>query len=90
MVDTFIDLANQHADNTRAENVGMALLYAASRYNTFTVASHAQDLAGYTGDQEKALAFFSNEYERMFGENYEDYKKAFDTSLKYEHLVKKT
>jgi len=45
MIDTFIDQANQHAENNNPENVGMALLFAASRFNAFVVSQHAESLA---------------------------------------------
>ena len=37
MVDLFIDLANELAEDNSPENVGMALLYAASRFNAHVV-----------------------------------------------------
>lgn len=89
MADTFIDLANKHADTINPENVSMALLFAASRYNAFIVASHSENEQQFEAERERAHEFFSTEYARMFNENFDDYKKVFDESAKYEHLVKK-
>lgn len=88
MADTFINQANKQSEDTNPENVGMALLYAASRFNAFIVASHADELKKYEADREKAIEFFSSEYLRMLNENLDDYKKVFDPTLKYQHLVK--
>ena len=88
VADSFIDLANQHSETLPPENIGMALLYAASRYNAFVVASHAQELEHYETDRDKAMEFFRGEYQRMLNENLDDYKRAFDPALKYQHLVK--
>lgn len=89
MTDRFIDLANQQAETIQPENVGMALLYAASRYNAFVVAMHADDLEKYRQDHATALEFFTAEYQRMLEENLEDYLQAFDQDMKYAHLLKK-
>ncbi len=81
VADTFIDLANEHIEKAPRENVGMALLYAASRFNAFVVAAHCQTLDRFEEDREKAIEFFSTEYLRMLEENMDDYRQAFkDTS----------
>ena len=89
MADTFISLANSHSDTVNRENVGMALLYAASRYNAFVVASNAKDVQSYVADQEKAMEFFSGQYKDMLQENLDDYQKVIANEGKYSHLVKK-
>ena len=89
MADKFIDLANSLAETAHPENVSMALLFAAARFNAFVVALHAEDLNKYNQDQDKAMEFFSGEYQRMLEENLEDYQQVFNEDLKYSHLVKK-
>lgn len=89
LANAFIDLANQKCDEAPRENVGMALLYAASRFNAFVVAAHAADLRDYEGAREKAMEFFRGEYERMLGENLDDYRQSFDEDFKYAHLMKR-
>ena len=85
MVDSFIDRANEFTDGNSPQNVGMALLYAASRFNAFVVSQHAQTEADYERDLPKARDFFRGQYERMLDENLEDYKSVYG---KYSHLVK--
>ena len=77
MADAFIDQANAFIDDAPKENVGMALLYAASRFNAFVVASHAPSIHKYDEDREKATQFFSSEYVRMLEENLDDYKRIY-------------
>jgi hypothetical protein len=86
MVDLFIDSANEMAETNSPENVGMALLYAASRYNAHVVSSHAETLEGYERDIPKAREFFQAQYEQMLDENFEDYKLNY---TKYSNFIRK-
>jgi hypothetical protein len=88
IADAFIDLANQQAKESNAENVGMAILYAASRFNAYVVASNAEDLEKYETDMKAATEFFQGKYQEMLQENLDDYKKVYQPSLKYSHLMK--
>lgn len=89
MVDSFINLANEHGEKGVRENVSMALLYAASRYNAFIVSSHATSVEDYDASREKAYEFFLDQYKKMLTENLDDYRKIYDEDFKYSHLVKK-
>jgi hypothetical protein len=89
MADSFIDLANNHANTDNREIVSMALLYAAARFNSFVVASHAPDVQKYDTDRPKAYEFFLGKYKEMLNENLDDYRKMYDDSMKYSHLIKK-
>jgi len=86
MVDMFIDRANEMAETNSPENVGMALLYAASRYNAHVVSSHAETLEDYERDIPKAREFFHAQYEQMLDENLEDYKLNY---TKYSNFIRK-
>jgi phosphate uptake regulator len=77
MIDSFIDQANQLADQNSPENVGMALLFAASRFNAFVVSQHAENIDDYEKDLVKAQDFFRAQYQEMLDENLEDYKKIY-------------
>jgi hypothetical protein len=83
MIDIFIDQANTHAENNSPENVGMALLFAASRFNAFVVSQHAESLPEYEKDIEKARSFFSAQYLEMLDENLDDYKKVYQKYHKF-------
>ena len=83
MIDSFIDQANLHAENNSAENVGMALLFAASRFNAFVVSRHSESLAEYENDSDKAREFFVKQYQDMLEENLEDYKSVYQKYGKF-------
>jgi hypothetical protein len=86
MVDSFIDRANEMAETNSPENVGMALLYAASRYNAHVVSHHAETLEDYERDISTAREFFHAQYEQMLDENLEDYKLNY---TKYSNFIRK-
>ncbi|MCZ6722975.1 MAG: DUF3144 domain-containing protein [Gammaproteobacteria bacterium] len=77
MIDSFIDRANELAEGNSPENVGMALLFAASRFNAFVVSQHAENIDDYEKDLVKAQDFFSSQYREMLNENLEDYKSVY-------------
>ena len=86
MVDLFIDRANEMAETNSPENVGMALLYAASRYNAHVVSHHAETLEDYERDIPRAREFFHAQYQQMLDENLEDYKLNY---TKYSNFIRK-
>ena len=86
MVDLFIDRANELAEEDSPENVGMALLFAASRFNAHVVSKHAQTVEDYERDLNRAREFFVGQYQQMLDENLEDYKQVYS---KYAQFLKK-
>ncbi len=86
MIDSFIDRANELADLNSPENVGMALLFAASRFNAFVVSQHAETIEEYEKDLEKAREFFLSQYRDMLSENLEDYKNTYSKYHKFTKL----
>ena len=83
IIDQFIDQANSLAENNSPENVGMALLFAASRFNAYVVSQHAEDLERYENDLDKARSFFSAQYLEMLDENLDDYKRIYDKYFQF-------
>lgn len=79
LVTLFIDQGNELAKQSNPENVSLALLHAASRYNAFVVASHAESLAKYEQDITGAKSYFQARYSEMLDENLEDYKRVYTT-----------
>lgn len=88
VADAFIHLANKQAETVPRENVSMALLYAAARFNSFIVATHAPDQEKFQRDREAASEFFLREYKRMLQENLDDYAKIYNEN-KYAQFIKK-
>ena len=83
MIDSFIDRANELAELNSPENVGMALLFAASRFNAFVVSQHAENVDDYEKDMKKAQDFFISQYQEMLNENLEDYKSVYAKYSKF-------
>lgn len=77
VADTFIDQANEHLGTVEKENIGMALLFAAARFNAFVVASHSQSVIQYELDRVKAIDFFTKKYREMLEENLDDYRRVY-------------
>ncbi|MFT5664761.1 MAG: hypothetical protein ACI9JR_002165 [Gammaproteobacteria bacterium] len=77
LVDLFIDQGNELAKKSNSENVSLALLHAASRFNAFVVSSHAETVVQYEKDIVGAKSYFLSEYETMLDENFEDYKAVY-------------
>ena len=85
LVDSFIDQANEFSEHNSIENVGMALLFAASRFNAYVVSQHAETKDAYQSDLPKARDFFRKQYREMLDENLEEYKRVFE---KYAKITK--
>jgi len=86
MIDLFIDRANEFAETNSQENVGLALLYAAARFNAHVVSQHAPTLEDFEKDLPRAREFFGGQYQQMLEENLEDYKSVY---TKYSNFMKK-
>ena len=85
IVDSFIDHANELSQHNSIENVGLAMLFAASRFNAYVVSQHAESQAAYAKDCEGAKRFFQAQYEQMLEENLNDYGEVFN---KYANFTK--
>jgi hypothetical protein len=73
--DAHIHLANEQCNDIGAGKVSASLLYAASRFNAFIVASQAADAAGLRATKQEALEYFTDEFRKMLDENLDDYIK---------------
>ena len=67
LVDRFIHLSNQLADDGRAGEVSAAILFAAGRYNAFNFVS----TGGMDEARPQAEAFYVSEYRKSFVTNLE-------------------
>ena len=80
MADSFISVANQHAEQQDVFMVSSAFLYAAARFSSFATAVQAKTLENYESDIEPATEYFVTELRRMLGENMNDYRRVFQPS----------
>ena len=86
IADAFIDLANDKSNDFNRENVSLAMLYAAARFNAYIVTAHAANVEDFDRDRQAAFDFFIDEYRRMLEENLNQYREVFG-QLKYAHLM---
>ena len=78
MADSFISVANKHAEQQDPFMVSSAFLYAAARFSSFATAVQAKTLENYEADREPAIEYFATELRRMLGENLDDYRRVFE------------
>ncbi|HNP94043.1 MAG TPA: DUF3144 domain-containing protein [Cyclobacteriaceae bacterium] len=70
MADKFIELANTFATTEDKEQVSVAIMFAAARYNAFDAYSKSGNLAQ---DKNSASEWYCKEYERMLDANLDDF-----------------
>jgi len=76
--DKIIHLANEQCHNSTNSKVSSSTLYAAARFNAFIVASMAEDVNEIIKDKEEAIKYFTDQYEKMFIENIDDYIENYE------------
>jgi hypothetical protein len=65
LINSFLELANQHWQTIEIDGVSSALREAAARFNAFEADYKSGDLAA---DRENAMTWFTEEYSRALGE----------------------
>ena len=79
LADSFIENADNLCELSHdAGNVSAALLFAASRFSAFVVASSAEDSADLTAKQDEATDYFVDQFRLMMTENLNDFLQNFD------------
>jgi hypothetical protein len=73
--DAHIHLANEQCSEADAGEVSASLLYAASRFNAYVVASLAPDAKTLRSRRQEAVDYFSDQFRQMFEDNIDDYIK---------------
>ena len=76
--DAHINLANSACNSAAAGKVSASLLYAASRFNAFVVASNSPSAADLRDRREEAVEYFTTEFRKMLEENFDDYIEHFE------------
>ena len=91
LADSFINLANEHAEIQDKNVVNTALMYAASRFSAYVAAASSRNLEDFVSRQSQGIEFFSSEFTRMLESNMKNYEKVFQPSeqLRYEEFMKK-
>jgi len=91
VADSFINVANEHADIQEKNIVNTAFLYAASRFSAYVAAPSARNQEDFQGKRQQGIELFTSEFKRMLESNITNYEKVFQTSeqLRYEEFMKK-
>ncbi len=91
LADSFINLANEHAEIHDKNIVNTAFMYAASRYSAYVAASSARNLEDFVGRKPQGIEYFTGEFNKMLEANMNNYEKAFQPTeqLRYAEYMKK-
>jgi hypothetical protein len=76
--DAHINLANSQCSSVVAGKASASLLYAASRFSAFVVASNSSNAADLRERREEALEYFTAEFRKMLEDNLDDYIEHFE------------
>jgi len=77
--DQIISLANKQMKDSTLGKVSSSLLYAAARFNSFNVASSAEDIEEMRRDKDDAIEYFTGQYKKMLTENLDDYLENYES-----------
>ena len=80
--DAHIRLSNEQCARAAIGEVRASMLYAASRFNAFMVASQAPDAATLKAGTAHAVEYFTDEFRKMLEDNFADHAKNFDAYFK--------
>ncbi|MCW9047848.1 MAG: DUF3144 domain-containing protein [Gammaproteobacteria bacterium] len=91
LADSFINVANEHAETQDKNITNTAFMYAASRFCAYVAASSARNLEDFQGKQKQGIEFFTAEFQHMLESNMKNYESVFQSSetLRYEEFMKK-
>jgi len=69
LINSFLELANEHWQTIEIEGVSSAIREAAARFNAFEADYKSGNLAG---DRENAMSWFTDEYRQVLGSSLND------------------
>lgn len=84
LAEQFIELANQSLENTDPGKIGAAMLFAATRFNAFVVASSSVDRKEYIADMDDTMDYLSKQFRHMLGDNLRDFKENYKVYIKHD------
>jgi hypothetical protein len=84
LTEQFIELANQSLQQADAGKIGAAMLYAATRFNAFVVASSSVDKAEFIADADETMDYLSKQFRQMLGDNLRDFKDNYKVYIKHD------
>ena len=78
VADTLIDSGNKQATEVDRSVVSAGFIYAASRFNSFVLASQWGSKEALDAEKAAAIEYFVNQYKIALTENITDYQANFD------------
>jgi hypothetical protein len=76
--DAHILLSNEQCSRAAMGEVRASMIYAASRFNAFIVASQSPDAATLKAGRAHAIEYFTDEFRKMLEDNFTDHIDNFD------------
>ncbi|SMF54704.1 Protein of unknown function [Alteromonadaceae bacterium Bs31] len=83
-VDSFLDSANNQAQECDPGIVASAVMYAAARYCAFNLACLSESRKDFLEDTQQSINHLTDEFKKLLEENMEDYGENFKVYLKDE------
>ena len=78
LVDSFISLANEKAQTMDRNVIGPSLLFAATRFNAYMLASATGNVEIFSQQKEDAMKFYKEQHEKMLVDNFNDFEINFE------------
>lgn len=79
LVDLFINLANEKAQTIDPAIIGPAMLFAASRFNSYMLAGAAGTVERFSEQKEAAVKYYLDQHEKMLRDNLADFETNFES-----------
>ncbi len=76
--DQHINLSNEQLSNAGAGKVSASMLYSVARFNAWVSAMGFHSAKEMKDAKQETIRYFMAEYEKMLGENLDDYIEHFD------------
>jgi hypothetical protein len=84
LAEQFIEMANHSLETADPGKIGAAMLFAATRFNAFVVASSSLDRAEFIEDMDESMDYLSKQFRQMLGDNLRDFKDNYKVYIKHE------
>lgn len=77
--DEFIAVANQQVPESSVDDVNTSIIFAASRFNAFSVARSVESADKLQAEKQEAIKFFTQRYVEMLEQNFDEYISRFES-----------
>lgn len=88
MADQFIEQANKLCDDAKTAEVGMALAFAAARFEAYIVSCMGKDLESFQNDRATGHEYFTHQFHAFLQDNLDEYENKKVQELKYAKYMK--